>query len=231
MQDVAAVKAPPTGAPWRIFPFAVLVAFLAFEQFFLWSPWRHALDARWITAGRGVAVGAALAIAWRHYAELRPFRLPAAQALAALVLGLIVFVLWILLDHGWTVLDPRHAGFTPLDARGRLDPWLYGVRLAGFALAVPLAEEVFWRSFLLRWIDRRRFLDVDPRTASLKAFALCSGLFALEHSQWMAGLAAGIIYTGLYTRTGNLWAPIVSHAITNAALGIWILATGRWGLW
>jgi hypothetical protein len=24
-------------------------------------------------------------------------------------------------------------------------------------------EELFWRSFLMRWIDRRNFLSVDPR--------------------------------------------------------------------
>jgi hypothetical protein len=125
----------------------------------------------------------------------------------------------------------RQAGFEPLDARGAVDPTLYALRFIGFALVVPVAEELFWRSFLLRWIDRKRFLEGDPRTASARAFAICSALFALEHSQWLAGLVAGLVYTGLYTRTGNLWAPIASHAITNAALATWILATGRWAFW
>ena len=221
----------PTGAARRIVPFAVLVGFLALEQFVLWSPWRDAIDVRWITIARGVVVGAVLAFAWRGFSELRPFRIAPGHLAAAIALGLVIFLLWIALDHGWAVIDQRNGGFTPLDPGGRVDPWMYGLRLAGFALAVPLAEELFWRSFLLRWIDRKRFLDVDPRTASLRAFAICSALFALEHSQWLAGLAAGIVYTGLYTRTGNLWAPIVSHAITNAALGIWILATGHWAYW
>ena len=220
-----------TGAARRIVAFAVLVGFLALEQFILWSPWRHAFDVRWVTVARGLAVGAVLAFLWPGFSELRPLRLSPGELGAAIVLGLGVFALWIALDHGWAVIDQRNSGFTPVDAGGRLDPWMYGLRLAGFAIAVPLAEELFWRSFLLRWIDRKRFLDVDPRTASLRAFAICSALFALEHSQWLAGLVAGIVYTGLYTRTGNLWASIVSHAITNAALGIWILATGRWVLW
>ena len=227
----AVPPAGSTGAAWRIAPFALLLAFLAFEQFFPGSPWRHALDVRWITVARGLVVGLVVAIAWRHYSELRPVRLAMPQFALAAAGGLIVFGLWIVLDHGWVVIDQRNSGFTPLDAAGRVDPWMYGSRLAGFAIAVPLAEELFWRSFLLRWIDRKRFLDVNPRTASFGAFAICSALFALEHSQWLAGLAAGIVYTGLYTRTGNLWTSIVSHAITNAALGIWILATGRWVLW
>jgi hypothetical protein len=220
-----------TGAPWRILPFAVLVGLIAAGQLLSSSSWREALDWRWLTVGRGLAVGLVLALTWRHFSELRPFRLAAGQLAAAVGLGLAVFGLWIVLDHGWVVIDAPAPGFVPLDAAGRLDPWLYGLRLAGFALAVPVAEELFWRSFLLRWIDKRRFRDMDPRNASLKAFAICSALFALEHSQWLAGLVAGMIYTGLYTRTGNLWAPIVSHAITNAALGIWILASGRWPLW
>jgi CAAX prenyl protease-like protein len=207
------------------------VGFLALEQLVAASPWREAFDIRWITVARGLVVGAIVAFTWRHFQELRPFRLRAADFAAAAALGLALFALWIRLDRGWMVMGEPRGGFVPLDAAGRLDPWLYGLRLAGFAIAVPLAEELFWRSFLLRWIDKRRFLEMDPRNAGIKAFAICSALFALEHSEWLAGLAAGIVYTLLYVRTRNLWAPIVSHAITNAALAIWILATGRWAFW
>jgi uncharacterized protein len=236
----ARVALAPTGAAWRIAPFAVLVALLALEQGLGASPWRDALDLRWLTVARGGIVAVVLAFGWRHYRELRERpvvrgasigdRMSAQMAIAG-VAGLAVFVLWIALDHGWAVLETQRRGFVPLDATGRVDPWLYALRLAGFALVVPVAEELFWRSFLLRWIDRRRFLELDPRDASFKAFALCSVLFAAEHSHWLAGLAAGMIYTGVYTKTGNLRAPIVSHAITNAALALWILATGRWAFW
>lgn len=237
MRDARAAGAPAsTGAAWRIFPFAVLVALVALEPSLAASGWAGSLDPRWITVGRGVLVALALAIAWPHLTELRrPAGLARGQAAAHLAVavasGLFVFAIWIAFDGGWAVVGEPGAGFVPLDRAGRIDWTLYGLRLAGFALAVPLAEEVFWRSFLLRWIDRRRFLEADPRTASPLAFAICSVLFAVEHSQWLAGLVAGIVYTGVYTRTGNLRVPIVSHAITNATLGIWILATGRWSLW
>lgn len=145
--------------------------------------------------------------------------------------GVGVFGVWIACDRGWAVLGSPGAGFVPLDAGGRVDGWLFALRFAGFVLAVPLAEELFWRSFFLRWIDRRRFLELDPRAASVTAFAICSVLFAAEHAQWFAGLVAGIIYTGVYTKTGNLRAPIVSHAITNAALALYIFATRQWPLW
>ncbi|HZZ91047.1 MAG TPA: CAAX prenyl protease-related protein [Usitatibacter sp.] len=241
MQEISARPVPAsTGAAWRIAPFALLVALLALEEGLRASAWRDALDLRWLTVGRAAIVAAVLAFGWRHYSELRErpglrgagiWDRTSSQMALAVAAGLVVFFLWILLDHGWAVTEHARRGFVPLDANGKLDPWLYTLRLAGFALVVPVAEELFWRSFLLRWIDRRRFLELDPRTASFRAFALCSVLFAAEHSQWLAGLAAGMIYTGVYTKTGNLRAPIVSHAITNAALGLWILATGRWAFW
>jgi CAAX prenyl protease-like protein len=221
----------PTGAPWRILPFAVLIALLALEQALNASPWASALDARWLTVARGLLVGAVLLACWPHYIELRGPGLTLSQWIVSVATGLAVFAVWIVFDRGWAVLGVPGTGFVPLDAQGRLDPWLYVLRFAGFAIAVPLAEELFWRSFLLRWIDKRRFLQLEPRAASPMAFAICSVLFAAEHAQWFAGLVAGIIYTGVYTKTGNLRAPIVSHAITNAALAIFILATRQWPLW
>ena len=92
-------------------------------------------------------------------------------------------------------------------------------------------EELFWRSLAMRWIDGRDFLAVNPRRVSFVAFALSSALFALEHSQWLAGLLAGAAYGWLYLRSGNLWIPIISHATTNGILALWIVATGSWRFW
>jgi membrane protease YdiL (CAAX protease family) len=35
----------------------------------------------------------------------------------------------------------------------------------------------------------------------------------------------------LYKRSGNLWVPVLAHAVTNASLGAYVLITGSWGLW
>jgi hypothetical protein len=145
--------------------------------------------------------------------------------------GLAVFGAWITLDSGWAVVGRMGTGFTPLKADGSIDWLLAGLRLFGLSLVVPVMEELFWRSFLLRWIDRRDFLAMDPKRASFTALAISSALFALEHSQWLAGLIAGAVYTWLYKKTGNLRIPILSHAITNGTLGLWILATGNWRFW
>ncbi|HET7731096.1 MAG TPA: CAAX prenyl protease-related protein [Usitatibacter sp.] len=211
----------------RIAPFALFIAFLAF------TPLLDALvDPRWVVALRGVAVAAVLAFFWRSYTELAaPRRAAASDWALALTLGVAVFALWIVLDSGWAVIGEPGAGFVPLRADGSLDPALVALRLFGLVLVVPVMEELFWRSFVMRWIDRREFLSLDPARATPLAFALSSALFAVEHAQWFAGLLAGLAYGWLYMRSRNLWIPIVSHAITNGLLGFWILATRDWTLW
>ena len=185
-----------------------------------------------MAVARGLVVAALLAFYWNRYTELRAGPpVPAVHWLAALAAGAAVFGFWIAFDSGWAVIGEGGRGFVPLRPDGSLDVPLAALRLAGLALVVPVMEELFWRSFLMRWIDRRDFLSADPRAASLLAFGVSCALFAVEHSQWFAGLIAGAAYAGLYMLSRNLWVPIVSHATTNALLGFWILATGNWRFW
>jgi hypothetical protein len=211
----------------RIAPFALFIAFLAF------TPLLGALvDARWVVALRGVAVAAVLAFFWRSYSELAaPRRAALSDWALAVALGAAVFALWITLDSGWAVIGTPGQGFVPLRGDGSIDPSLVALRLFGLVLVVPVMEELFWRSFVMRWIGRREFLSLDPARVTPLAFALSSALFALEHAQWFAGLLAGLAYGWLYMRSRNLWIPILSHGITNGLLGIWILAARDWTLW
>jgi hypothetical protein len=105
------------------------------------------------------------------------------------------------------------------------------LRLAGAALVVPLMEELFWRSFLLRWVQSQQFLDLAPVQIGLRAILISSVLFGLEHNLWLAGIVAGLAYAWLYRASGNLWPPIIAHAITNLILGVWVLSTGNWQFW
>lgn len=212
----------------RIAPFALFIALIALQSFL----GDRAGDLRWFTVLRPVAVALVLALLWRHYHELHgTMRMPARHAVLAIAVGIAVFSTWIVFDRGWAALDDAKTGFVPLDEGGRLDVTLALLRLAGFGLVVPVMEEIFWRSFLLRRIESRDFLALDPRRVGFTAFALTSVLFASEHGLWFAGLVAGVAYNFVFMRTRNLWAAVLSHAITNTTLGVWILATGQWRLW
>jgi CAAX prenyl protease-like protein len=123
------------------------------------------------------------------------------------------------------------ASFRPVDAEGQLQWGLIAVRWIGAALMVPVMEELFWRSFLMRWVDNPDFEKVDARRATLKAVVLSTVVFTLAHTQWLAAIVAGLAYAWLYRRTGKLWAPIVAHAVTNGVLGAWVVFHGNWAFW
>jgi uncharacterized protein len=212
----------------RILPFALYMAFLAIEGVVVnVAP---DIDVRWLYPVKIAAVVAALWYYRSLYVELtdRPNWLWA--GLIAPLLGLVVFVLWINMDTGWMNLGGG-AGFDPRDSGGAFDWPLVLFRLAGAALVVPLMEELFWRSFLMRWIQEQHFLDLAPVQVGLRAILISSVLFGLEHSLWLAGIVAGLAYAWLYRASGNIHAPIISHATTNLVLGLWVLNTGAWQFW
>lgn len=217
----------------RCGPFALFIALIILGSHL--SPFlgeRGASDAAsWLVVARGAIVALALAWFWPAYSELRkPSPAAAADWLLAALGGFAVFLVWIGLDQEWAVLS-RSVGFIPHDPEGGTDWFKALARLAGFALVVPVMEELFWRSFLLRWLERHDFLSVAPRLVGMRAFLITTVLFSLEHDRWLAGAVAGALYNWLYMRSGNLWVPIAAHAVTNAVLGVWILHTQNWQFW
>jgi CAAX prenyl protease-like protein len=228
----AAARAGPTlfnRAAWsRILPFLTYLVFLAITELLARLGW-SAAELRWLYGARIAAVALLLAIFWRQYSELKTLRLHANGLMTALATGVAVLALWIGLDAGWmTVGTP--AGFDPT-ASGRIDWALVATRIAGAALVVPVMEELFWRSFLMRWIDTPAFESVEPSQVSIKSLILTSVLFGLEHNLWLAGVLAGLAYSALYMRHGTIWSPILAHAVTNGLLGMWVVVTSSWSYW
>lgn len=213
----------------RCVPMALFMALLAVRgQVAGWSlDW---LDARWVYGISVPVVGASLVWFWRRYGELAAW-LSARELLLSVGIGVLVFMLWIRLDHPWMMLGEATASFKPVDDQAQLIWPLVIVRWIGAALMVPVMEELFWRGFLMRWIDQPDFQKVDPRQASLKAVALSTAVFTLAHTQWLAAIVAGLAYAWLYRRTGKLWAPIVAHMVTNGVLGVWVVVWGNWEFW
>ena len=191
-----------------------------------------AIDARWVYGIGVLVVGGLLAWFWREYGELvRQTRPSAGETGAAAVAGLVVFALWIVLDAPWMRIGEASASFVPVDAQGALQWPLIAVRWIGATLLVPVMEELFWRSFLMRWIQSPRFEAVVPRQVGPKAIVLSTFVFMLAHPLWLAAVIAGLVYAGLYVRTGKLWVPIIAHAVTNGALGLWVVRTQQWAFW
>ncbi len=215
----------------RIAPFALFMALLMLRGAAP-ADGSWGIDPRWIYGVGVVSVGALVASFWREYGELARQTLPdGRELLLAVVVGVAVFGLCIHLDAGWMTLGEPSAAFVPLTPAGALDGTFIAVRWVGAALLVPLIEELFWRSFLMRWIEQPVFEGVDPRRVGLKAIVLSTSVFTLAHTLWLAALIAGLAYAWLYVRSGKLWLPVVAHAVTNGVLGVWVVATGNWQFW
>jgi CAAX prenyl protease-like protein len=216
-------------AAWmRILPFAAYLFFIVAGDV-LERMGVGASALLWLYPLKIAVVALLLALFWRRYAELRPFRLSSAQALIALATGVLVLVLWISLDADWMIFGSP-SGFDP-HRQGQINWLLVAVRIAGAALVVPVMEELFWRSFLMRWVAAPDFEKVEPSQLGLKSFIVTVLLFGFEHNLWLAGIVAGAAYSLLYMRHRTLWSPILAHAVTNGLLGIWVVRTGNWSYW
>ena len=213
----------------RSLPFGLYISLLVLEG--LLPDWAPGFDVRWLYPVKAGLVALALAVLWRHFSELKSYGLPFKNLLLSLAVGLGVLVLWVNLDAGWMLIGKMGDGYNPTNAAGQIDWMLVAFRIAGAALVVPVMEELFWRSFLQRWVQQPDFMTLDPAQIGLKALLIASALFAVEHVQWLAGLIAGLAYGWLYIRTRNLWAPIIAHAVTNGGLGVFVVATGSWHFW
>jgi hypothetical protein len=213
----------------RAIPFVIYVAFLAVESALPGDV--GGFDARWLYAVKVTCVAISLAWFWNRYTELRkPPRTSATAWVVSIAVGVVIFVVWITLNQPWAVMGGA-TGWSPTDPSGAVMWTLVIVRIVGAAAVVPIMEEVFWRSLVLRWIRAPDFLSVAPAHAGAMALMVSSILFGVEHHEWLAGIIAGLAYAGTYMRTGNLWCAVVSHAVTNLLLGVWVVETRQWQFW
>lgn len=165
----------------------------------------------------------------RDYVELRG-RPTFKQGLAALLAGWLVFLLWVAPYPTW--LGGHSASMAPaMPMQSSADIFWLICRWSGSALVVPVIEELFWRSYLMRRLDSVDFMSVSPAHVTAYAIAVSSVLFAVEHQLWLAGLLAGLVYAWLYRQFQVLWVSILAHVTTNAMLGIWVVYGGHWQYW
>ncbi|QEH33611.1 CAAX amino terminal protease self- immunity [Aquisphaera giovannonii] len=180
-----------------------------------------------------VAIVSMVAIYFRAaWSDLRPLPRIGAVTLAVVV-GLIVYVLWVRLDGLYPPLSflGKRTGFDPTAIPSGGRQAFIAVRLFGLVLLVPLIEELFWRSFLMRWIINPNFLEVPVGRVTPAAAGITSAAFALAHPEWLPAILTGLLWAGLLWRTRSLFACFVSHLVANLALGIHVLSTGEWRYW
>jgi CAAX prenyl protease-like protein len=106
------------------------------------------------------------------------------------------------------------------------------LRLVRAVLLVPLLEEFFWRGWLPRWLISGQWASIPLGRYTPLAFVGTALLFASEHGPyWDVGLLCGLLYNWWMWRTQSLGDLVLVHAVTNAALGAFVLVTGQYAYW
>jgi CAAX prenyl protease-like protein len=213
--------------PWvpYVFPF---IGFMVLTEAARYFP----AEAHFLYIIKTFMVGALLWF-WRHaYAPDLALKLTPSGYLAAVAVGLMVLAAWILPEKILPQLgidaafNPNFFNWPPIAV------WaLMAVRLAGATIVVPVMEELFWRSFLLRYVINPDFSKIALGTFSWLSFAVVVVLFGIEHHRLIQGMIAGAFYTALVIRQKSLRGCILAHGVTNLGLGVYVIATQQWIFW
>ncbi len=216
------VKSSPTLV--RVVPL-VLFAALTSLQGFWGEPSRY-----WIYLAKTL-LGAGMI--WRMRSVVAEMRW--AWSWEACLAGVAVFALWVGLDGlypKWGTAGPSWNPHVAFGENGAAAGFFIGVRLVGSGLVVPPLEEVFYRSFLYRYIATPDFQRVNLEFFAWRPFLIAALIFGAAHpSEWLAGILCAAAYQGLVIRKKRLGDAMTAHAITNFLLGLWVVGKGAWRFW
>ena len=222
----------------RILPFAVFMAFIGLDEV-LRTVIEHGFIKLEVTALyylyplKTIVVGYLLYSYRKEYKELRFKDLSTIPTtLLISVVGVLVFMLWIRMDWTLGTSSATPPGFNPELLPGRaIQITMIFFRIVGAVLVVPLMEELFWRSFLIRYIIDNNFEKVRIGTFTWGSFLLTIILFGAEHHYFYAGIMAGVVYNLILYKTRSLAQCVLAHAVTNLALALYVVFTGKWQFW
>lgn len=140
----------------------------------------------------------------------------------AAAIGVVVFLLWRLLESSVDGRQPEWAGGIATLSTGSAVVWL-AFRVFGSVFIVPLVEELAFRGYLLRKLIASDFEKVRLDQFTWFSFMVSSILFGLLHEHWLAGTLAGMAYALALYRRGQIGDAVMAHITTNALIAVFML--------
>jgi CAAX prenyl protease-like protein len=210
-------------ATTRVAPFLIFLALTVCQGKF------GAASAYWFYFAKTIAG------AWLVW-EMRPLVLEMRWAISweAILVGLGIFAIWVGLDNFYPHLMKNGATGNPNEifGTGSTLAWFFiAVHILGMTFIVPPLEEVFYRSFLYRYVAKPDFLSVPLNKFLPLPFIATATVFGISHNEWLAGILCGAAYQWLVIRKNRLGDAMAAHAITNFLLGTWIVWQHAWNFW
>ena len=164
-----------------------------------------------------------------RYPELRGYPGRPAAVVLDVGIGLLGAIVWVVPFVLFAPLRPDESGF---DAQllGPSLVWLtVATRAAGYALVTPFIEELFVRSWLMRYIDvfdrQQDFRRVPIARFTWRSFIVVTLYFVFSHQQWEWGVmfAWTLLTMAWFYHRRHLAPIILAHAVTNGAVLVFVL--------
>jgi CAAX prenyl protease-like protein len=152
----------------------------------------------------------------------------------SVALGLVLCLLWVWIDK--TITYPHFGERTAYDPFAKISgdalrAAFFAIRFFGLVVVVPVMEELFWRSFLLRYATKSDFWKLPIGVFSGTALLIVSAIFAAAHPEWLVAAIFALAMGLLLRYSKSVFACVVAHAATNLALGIYVVARSDWIYW
>lgn len=239
----------------QVMPYVLFMGFLLLSQFggelIEWNhpaaPWWRRWPNQWIYPLQTVVCLGYLIRHWRFY----EFHWNLKWSLIAVVFGAVGIGLWLLpttlYDHWklegettglmkWFGVAERKDGFNPHELE---HPAAYFfslvMRFLRAAVVVAMVEEIFWRSFLSRFVHKMdgSYWKLAFGVHSTKIMLVTTLAFTFAHApvDYAGAICYGLLTYLLYVRSKNLGACVIMHATANFLMGCYIMAYGKYGLW
>ena len=241
----------------QVLPFGVFIGFNLLLQIFATfygssnpaAPWWRQAPEQWLYPIQTLVCLWLLVQRWKYY----EFRWSVKWCLVGAVFGAVGIGFWLLPTmmyerlglsgptqgwQKWLGLAEREKGFNPAAVFGAGTPAYWAavvMRFVRAAVVVALVEEIFWRSFLMRFVmDREGDYWKRPfGEASWKSYAVVTGIFMIAHApiDYAGALVYGSLTYVLCIWSKNLGACVTMHATANLLMGLFAVIHGKYGLW
>lgn len=255
MIEIGHSKDPARLARAHIAPFGVFMGFLVVLQLVTaWIGWDHP-EAPWWRRDPAhflypVQCVACLALMW-HYRRTYVFNWSWKWLVPSVVFGVVGIGFWLLptvLYDFWKLEGPTEGWLAWLGVQERtkgFDPNVFDhpaavattvfFRFLRAVVVVALVEEIFWRGFLMRFVNdwEGEYWKQPFGRPTWISYLVTTFAFMVAHSP--ADYAGGFVYGSLTwllcVWTKSLGACVLMHAVANLVMCIHIMQTGKFGLW
>lgn len=222
-------------APFIAFMAMIFVSSIIAGVFDGHAFWALSEPKYWMMPAQIVVCGFLLFKWWSSYQWSESSATPFRTLSIGTGIGLLALIIWVA-PQAFFNAPARTDGFQPgFFGESGFPYWgNVGLRFFRLVIIVPIVEELFWRGFLMRFlVNESDFRSVPIGTFTMKSFLITTAGFCLEHSptDYPAAIAVGLLFNGVAYWTRSLTACVLAHAVTNLALGIYVMKTGQWGFW